>query len=396
MTVQALSELGASPSADAVEGYARSELSGFFASRVNPGAAERDAQNTCLPADIFREAAQLGLLAYLLPKEVGGLGGNRRTFGLLLEQIGYLCEEVEFASLLSLYADIPTLICDTGERELIERYVVPMSRGTRFATFAYTERTDALSFSSRAVQRGKHYVLSGEKCLQTGGQLADTFLTYVRDERDDLQLFLLEREDPGVEISPVETTGFRSAGLTRLRFTDVELPDSRRIVPVDGLSHVQKFLNNRRLFVACPFVGRMRAIVEDCVLHLRGVVRYDKPLTETQAVQAKLGGMYIRYETARAVLRDALERVGGRHQNPLFDPVISAAKYTVVEHALAVAKDAIYLTGWRGFSKELPFERYFRSFMGGIAGQTAQDVIELLLGSNVVAQVELRLHKEKT
>ena len=61
-----------------------------------------------------------------------------------------------------------------------------------------------------------------------------------------------------------------------------------------------------------------------------------------------------------------------------------------MENALAVAMDAIYLTGWQGFSKELPYERYLRSFMGGVAGQTPQDIIELLLGSNFVAQAEIK------
>lgn len=39
--------------------------------------------------------------------------------------------------------------------------------------------------------------------------------------------------------------------------------------------------------------------------------------------------------------------------------------------------DAVHLTGWMGYSRELPYERYLRRFMGGIAGQTAQDVLEI-------------------
>jgi alkylation response protein AidB-like acyl-CoA dehydrogenase len=124
------------------------------------------------------------------------------------------------------------------------------------------------------------------------------------------------------------------------------------------------------------------------------VIRYGAPLTQQQAVQAKLGRMYVRCETARAVLHDALNLWTAGARNQLFDSTSSAAKYTIVENAIALAQDAIDLTGWRGYSNDLPYERMLRAFMSGIAGQTAQDVIEILLGNHVVAQSELSRHRK--
>jgi len=377
-----------------VHDWVREHLAPFFATSVNPGAASRDETGSPLPAGAFLPATELGLLGYLLPVGLGGAGGDRRTFGLLLEQVGYFCEELEYASLLSMYADIATVVAATGQPELIDRYVRPMSRGQRFGTFAYTEQTDAFDLHCRVRRTGAGYLVDGVKCLQTGGHLADVFLTYVRDEHDDLQLFLVERDDPGVRVEPVPTAGFRSAGLTRLTLHGVRLPESRLLVRVDGLSHAQRFLNHRRLFVTCPMVGRMKAVVESCAAHLATVVRGGQPLPAHQAVQAKLGRMLIRYETGRAVLHDALSRFATGAYNPLFDPVVSAAKYTVVENAVALGMDAVYLTGWLGYSRELPYERYLRGFMAGIAGQTAQDVLEILLGNEVIAQSELVRHLE--
>lgn len=379
---------------DQVHEWVRAQLAPVLAESVNPGAAERDATGTPLPAEAFRAAADLGLFGFLLPREHGGSGGDRRTFGLLLEQLGYFCEELEYASLLSMYADTATVIAASDRAELIEEYVRPMSRGGRFATFAYTERTDAFDFQCRVVDTADGHVLDGEKCLQTGGHLADVFLTYVRDDRDDLRLCLVERTDPGVEVAPVATAGFRAAGLTRLTLHRVALPRSRQLVRVDALSHAQRFLNHRRILVACPMVGRMKAIVESCAAHLGEVIRHGQPLLRQQAVQARLGRMLIRYETARAVLHDALGRLTAGAHNPLFDPVISAAKYTIVDNALAVGMDAVRLTGWSGYSTELPYERYLRGFMAGIAGQTTQDVLEILLGEEVVARHELARHME--
>src|SRR3954471_1865170 len=380
-------------SPDAAQQLVRDRLSEHFTTVVNPGAPERDQRGVPLDAAMLRPLAELGLFGFLLPPALGG-SGDRRAFGLVLEQIGYYCDELELASLLSMYADVTSVIAAIGRADLVNEYVVPMSQGRRFGTFAYTEQTDALSFACRAVKRRDRHVIGGHKCLQTGAHLADVFLTYVRDDHDDLQLFLIERGDPGVRIEPVATAGFRAAGMTRLELRHARLAGAPLLVGVDALSHAQRFLNDRRLFIACPMVGRMRSILRTCSEHLGEVIRYGAPLTQHQAVQAKLGRMFVRCETARAVLHDALNRWIAGARNPLFDPTSSAAKYTIVESAIALAQDAIYLTGWQGYSDALPYERMLRAFMSGIAGQTAQDVIEVLLGNQVVAQQELLQHKK--
>jgi alkylation response protein AidB-like acyl-CoA dehydrogenase len=387
-----LSLLPNASSPEVVKHFVRTELAEYLSTVINPGAAERDARSLPFEASVFEPLARLGLFAFLLPRELGG-GGDRRTFGLILEQIGYFCDELELAALLSMYADVASVIAATDRSDLRATYVVPMSRGQLFGTFAYTEQTDALNFASRAVKRGNRYVLNGEKCLQTGGHLAGVFLTYVRDEHDDLKLFLLERNDPGMHIETVPTAGFRAAGLTRLELRDVEVPEQRILVRVDALSHAQRFLNDRRLFVACPMVGRMQSMLNTCAEHLGTVVRYGAPLTQQQAVQAKLGRMFARTQASRAVLHDALQRATAGDRNQLLDATSTAAKYTIVENAIALAVDALYLMGWKGYSTTLPYERMLRGFMSGIAGQTSQDVIELLLGNHVVTEVQISSHK---
>src|SRR5437773_6972860 len=72
-----------------VQAYARAHLAGFLSEEVNPGAAGRDEHGAPLGAGAFRRPAELGLPGFLLPRQVGGAGGDRRTFGLLLEQLGY-------------------------------------------------------------------------------------------------------------------------------------------------------------------------------------------------------------------------------------------------------------------------------------------------------------------
>ncbi|WP_266214302.1 acyl-CoA dehydrogenase family protein [Paraliomyxa miuraensis] len=384
----AAAELGPDSTPVAIERWVTRHLADYLGRELDPGAVDRDRHARALPREVFSRCAELGLLAYLLPPPLG-LGGSRRTFGLLLEQIGRVCEELELPSLLSLFADLPGAL-SSATPEIVERYVGGAARGEVLLAFAYTERCETYEFETRARPRGDDWVLEGHKVAQTGGALADAFVVYARDDTDRLQAFLVDRDAPGLHVEPVWSMGFRAGGMTAMTLEDVVVPASHRVIPADGLGQVQAFLNARRIFICAAWPGRMQALLDTLIEFLQGRIRQGVPLTQMQTVQSTLGRMYARTRAARAVLHDALERMASGEHRLAFDPVLSAAKYTVVDHALAFANDALHLTGWSGYTDQLPFERTLRGFMGGIAGQTTQEVLLVLLGQAAIAELEIR------
>ena len=269
-----------------------------------------------------------------------------------------------------------------------ERYVEPIIRGQRFVSFAYTENADAFNFQSTAKKIGDHYLLNGKKVMVTGGAMADAFVTVVRDEQDDLKIFLIERDDPGVTLTPVSVMGFRSIGLVSLEFKDTLLTADRVLVAHDGLSHAQKFLNQRRVILSCAPLGRMKGLIESCVEHLGQTERYDRPLSEMQSVQSNLGQMYMQAETSRTLVYEALGRLTRGETNPYWDPFVSMTKYTVADNAIQVAQAAIGLVGGVGYLKERPFERNLRDFFGLIPGAGSQNILEADLGQYIINQIE--------
>lgn len=373
---------------DAIASEARARYRAFIEGRVNPGAVERDEKDLPIPRQLIREAAEVGLLSLPFPPQVGGMGLDPTTYGVVLEQIGYLCQDLALPSILAMCADVAKAIYDTGRPDFVERYVRPMCRGERIGCLAYTDETDAFGFRSTAVRARGGYTLQADKSMQTGGLISDSFLTYVAGEGNDLLLFLVERDDPGVEITPVPLAGFRSGGVSRLRLHDVWLPPERLLVAVDGLSHAQRFLNFRRIFLACGWSGRLQALLEACIRHLRETIRSGRPLTEMQNVQAAVGRIYIAAESARASLYRGLERLGSPDLEPYFDPVVSAAKHHVIEQALAASQLALRLVGGKGYSRELPFERYLRDFCAGLTGAGTQDILEINLGIVAISEAE--------
>jgi alkylation response protein AidB-like acyl-CoA dehydrogenase len=366
----------------------------FIKERVNPGAAERDEHDRPLSRELMNEAARVGLLPLAFAKDVGGEGMDYGTYGLVLEQVGYHCTDLSFPSLLSLFPDVARVIQDVGRPELNERYVKPMCRGDRFGCFAFTDETDAFNFQSSARKvEGGGCVLAGEKSMQTGGFISDCFLTYVADENQDLSLCLVDRDDPGVEVLPVACLGMRSAGITKLRLTDVQVPPERVLVSHDGLSHAQRFLNSRRIFLICGGTGLLQAMLEECIRILGQTIRYGSSIVELQNVQAGIGRIYVALETARTMLHRALERIHFSKQDPHFDTVVSAAKYYGVEQALVVTQQMMRLLGGKSYTSRLPFQRYLRDFYGGVMGGGTQDILEINLGLEVISAVERRFTK---
>lgn len=361
-------------------------MQAFLSTHINPHAVRRDQEAEALPGELLAHAAKAGMLGYSLPRDIGGGGHGYLAWGRLLEELGYLSEDGSLPLWLSLRAAVIRALYDAGQPVIRERYLPALVRGQLGGSFAYTDGTDPFSFNSCARKSGEDWVLQGEKLLVTGGETADLFMTYVRAEPSgDLLVFVIERGDEGVQVRPVPVNGMRSAGLASVHLSSVRLPPERLLVDRDGLSHAQRFLNQRRPLVMCGPLGRMRAIRDSCIRCLRGTIRYGQPLTEMQNVQAGIGRMTITIETCRAILFRALQQADQGLGDPLFDLLASSAKHHITEQAIELILRATRLVGGQGYLKESSYERYLRDFTGLIPGAGAQDLLEINLGVLAIA-----------
>jgi acyl-CoA dehydrogenase len=374
--------------ADAIRERTRDRWASFLRDTVNPGTLERDRSATPYSPELVHEMFDCGLLTYGLPRELGGEAPDYFDIGVTLQELGYLSNDVGVCYVISVFTHVATEIFLSERADLIDRYARPMSRGQRFGAFGYTDTSDAFSFKTtcRQLPDGR-FVITGLKPILTGALIADTFLVYVRNEADDLVVFILERDDPGVVIEPNDMAGLRGMGLGRLLLKDVTVGPERLLVASDGLGYGQSFLNVRRGIAACAPLGRMQGILEEVARHLNETVRYGQPLSQFPNVQEELGQMYVSVESSRAIVYRALDRVRDGRGDAEFDPVVSAAKYHVGEESIKVALSALRLMGGEGYQRERGFERYLRDFAGLLAGAGTQEILAFDLGVAVASGV---------
>ncbi|MEU0521807.1 acyl-CoA dehydrogenase family protein [Streptosporangium sp. NPDC006007] len=353
---------------------------GKLLKEIGTSAADRYSTDAPPPKELFAAAGAAGLHGLFLPASLGGQDADAVTRGAVLEEIGYLCEDPAFPLLLSIHTNIALLVAEAGTQRLVHSYALPIARGERLPALAFSEGTDLFSMRTRAVTSGSGFRLSGHKEFITGGMLADVFLTYASTEQGDMIACLVEATDKGVEITATNGLGLRTAGTAQLTLNDVSVPAERVIAPTDGLSNAQTFLNSRRMSIASYTPGQMRMLLEQTVAQLHKRMRYGHALINLPNVQAAVGRMYVALETSRAMAYWAQEHFDQGATHPVFDSVISAAKYHSTKQALVLMDEVFRVLGGHAYYGDPRYGMYLRDYFGFIAGAGTQDLLEINLG----------------
>lgn len=354
--------------------------------RIDATTAERDRHQQAVSTDLLLEIGTSGLQAFALPSELGGENVSDLTWGLVLEQIGYLCADNGVPMIINHSLDTARLIWESGRTDLINRYARPIADGTCIAGIAYTEDADAFSFKTTLRRKGSDYVLDGYKSYAISGAIHNLMLTYALDEAGDMIALLVERDDPGVSVTPADAMGMYTAGCSSITYSNTPIPAWRILAHSDGLAHSQNFLNMQRLRISCAPLGRAQAILEHCTHHTLHSIRYGEPVSDLKNVQATLGRMYIGLEAARATLYYALGEVDAGRTDKVFDLAISVAKHFVTEQIRNVVNDASRILGGHGYYGITDIGRNMRDFTGVSVATGTQDILETNIGAGVIAR----------
>lgn len=156
-----------------------------------------------------------------------------------------------------------------GTTEQQKNYLPALSTGDMIATACITENksgSDTRSAETVAIASETDpdtFVINGKKFWVTNGANADVFLVYCKtkerttseDYDDRFSFFLVDRDTPGVSISPpISTLGLRGLGLTHVEFKDVKVSARQHLIGQfgEGLN----ILRNLHGYVRTTLSGR--------------------------------------------------------------------------------------------------------------------------------------------
>ncbi|WP_137391968.1 acyl-CoA dehydrogenase family protein [Rhodoligotrophos defluvii] len=357
----------------------------FVADRVAPRAAEIDASDT-FPADLYREAAALGVFGLWIPEAYSGIGPDLVTPLLISDVIARVSPS--FALIFSNCGDAVTPIVNFGTDAQKSWLLPKIASGDLIPCFALTEPgagSDAASITTQARAVDGGYVLSGRKMWITNGGVGDIFTVFAKTDPEagnkGISAFLVERGARGFTIGRNEDLiGLRGCPTTELMFEDVFVPADRILGEKNrGFKIAMSTLDEARLNCSAMALGAATGALQCAIDYAKERVQFGKPIIEHQGLAFLLADCAARLTGARAIWQRAMAALEADRSREA-STLAAMAKLLCTETAMRVTTECVQAMGANGLSKAYPVERFMRDCKPFEVFDGTSQIQKLLIG----------------
>jgi acyl-CoA dehydrogenase len=321
------------------------------------------------PDDFHRAFADDGWLGVCIPQEYGGAGLGVTEAALMMQTIAESGAGMSGASALhmNIFGLNPVVVFGSDEQK--KRMLPPLIAGQDKACFAVTEPNvglDTLKLKTKAMLRGEHYVLSGQKIWISTAQVASKMLILARTtpleqvarRTDGLSLFYTDLDRRFVDVREIPKMGRSAVDSNELFIDALPVPVADRIGEEGkGFQYILHGMNPERILIGAEGIGLGRAALRKAASYARERIVFDRPIGQNQAIQHPLAACWMALEAANlmafkaASLYDAGQPCGVE---------ANAAKYLAGEACFKACETALMTHGGMGYAKEFHVERYLR------------------------------------
>jgi butyryl-CoA dehydrogenase len=329
---------------------------------------EMDEDRIRFPKAFLEEAGRRNLMGCRYPREWGGRGMDWVSTCMVMEEVGTL--GYIFACVFGVGAE---LVCDAvvlhGTDEQKEKYVRPLLQGKVFAAECLTEPrggSDFFGTTTRAEDRGDHFLLTGQKRFIVGAEGADFFLVYARTEPDapshqGLTCFIVDR-GPGVSTDYLYgLMGCRGGGAGRVVFQDVRVPRENVVGEVNGAYAVfNTMMIPERLGTAAMTVGAARPALDVATGYTTRRKAFGQAIAQFQGVSFQVAEAATLLDAARSMVYTTARAVDAGVEPRRVRRLVSETKKFVTESCQKAAHHAMQVMGGIGYTNVFPVERIVR------------------------------------
>jgi len=269
----------------------RDMVSKFAREHIAPVAKENQKEGK-FPADIIREAAELGLMGIAYPEEYGGAGMDFMSYMLAIEEISRYCAST--GVILSAHSSLATdPIYRFGTEDQKKKFLPDLCSGRKIGCFCLTESgagSDAGAAKTTAVLEGDSWVLHGTKQFITNGKEAEVAVVFASTDLHaktrGLSAFIVESSTPGYRVGKIEhKLGIRSSSTTEIILEECKIPKENLLGELNkGFKVAMVTLDGGRLGIAAQALGIARASIEDAVKYAKERKQFDQPIANFQAI----------------------------------------------------------------------------------------------------------------
>lgn len=370
--------LGASPYYTADHEAFRDQLRRFVAKEITPFADEWDEAGE-FPRELYKKAADIGLLQLNFPESHGGIAADRFYAIIAGQELARAGSGGVAASLMSHTIGCPP-IAKLGSPYLQKKVLPGVLSGEKISALAITEPgggSDVANLKTTAKRDGNDYIVRGEKTFITSGMRADYYTVAVRTGdpgMGGISLLLIERDRAGFSRTPLRKMGWWASDTATLHFDDCRVPAENLIGSENaGFRGIMLNFNDERLGLAASSIGFARVAYEDALDYARQRETFGKHLIRHQVIRHKLVDMAQRIEASQAML----ERIAwalDQGESPVAE--LCMLKNQATQTMAFCASEAVQIFGGAGFMRGLRVERIYREVKVNAIGGGAEEIMK--------------------
>lgn len=331
----------------------------FARGEFDPDLALELDQAGTFPESLWKKAAQLGFIGIHYPEEFGGQGLGFFESVLTIE--AFCSVDSGIGSALGMVDIGSEILLKFGSKDQKERFLIPLAKGVKRMSVALAESEDGNDLSSLSTlseKRENFYLLHGEKRYVPNATLADWFITLCQEPGEGWITLIVERQQEGIVIRPVEKLGLRMIPSGDLEFRGVQAPLKNRVGNTgEGMMHVHHFHRAMGLRSAAQALGTAQGAFDRAIEHAKQRSQFGKKLSQFQAIRHKLADMAVHIEVIRwLTYKSAVEYDRGK-----IDPkFLSMTQLEAGRRLVRVVDEALQIFGGYGYMAEQAIEHYFR------------------------------------
>ncbi len=340
---------------DSVAKWARAELAPHVEDWRRNGMVSREA---------YLSAGSQGYLLMWAGEEFGGMGLTDHRYDQILQ------EEVIRHSDPGFYQNLHSQIVgpylgNLGTPELKARLMPKAISGECILAVAMTEPgtgSDLAGIRTRAVDRGDHWELSGQKTYISNGIQADAVVVAAKtdpDKRHTMGLFMVERGMEGFERGrKLEKLGLDAQDTAELFFDKVKVAKENVLGdPARGFANLATHLANERLHVAIGSIAHAQTAFDLTLDYVQERKAFGQPVGRFQENRFIMARLRVRLDVVQCFVDDC---VMAHNAGRLSAETAAEAKLLASEAEGEVIDACLQLHGGAGFMEEFRISRMYR------------------------------------
>ena len=350
----------------------------FVEKEIEPFAHQWDEAGS-FPRELYRKAADIGLLGLGFPEEYGGTPVDSFMWIVAVQELARSGAGGINASLNSNSIGAPP-IARAGTPEFKARVLPEILSGHKISALAITEPSggsDVANLRTRAHRDGDVYVVNGEKTFITSGMRADYITTAVRTGdpgAGGVSLLVIPGDTPGLSRTPLKKMGWWASDTATLHFDDCRVPVGHLLGEEGhGFKIIMHNFNSERLTMAAGCIAASRVCLDEAMDYAKARQTFGKPLAQHQVIRHKLVDMAQKVAASQAMLELLAWRVD-HGENPVAE--ICMLKNQATQTMAFCASEAVQIFGGAGYMRGVKVERIYREVKVNAIGGGSEEIMK--------------------